>query len=48
MSTTSRTREERRHPVNDDATPFRMMLIVLALSTIAMSIGVLLATVVHI
>ena len=33
---------------SDDESPFRLVLMVLALSTIAMSVGVLLATVVHI
>ncbi|MEQ1696335.1 MAG: hypothetical protein ABL901_10900 [Hyphomicrobiaceae bacterium] len=47
MSLISRGEEEARHPWNDEEAPFRVMLVVFALSTIATTAGVLLATVVH-
>ena len=48
MSQSSRVREGKLQSSNDDETPFRLMLALLALSTIATCVGVLLATVVHI
>ena len=48
MSRSSRVRESKLQTSNDDETPFRLMLALLALSTFTTCVGVFLASVVHI